>query len=92
VDRGPGTLPVTLDAEATELGTTRVEKLGNEDMSHAALGDRLGTTRGTHDVDRSAFTGPRAAGAIGSTGAGGEAVWRSQLTPEEQRVVERYFK
>jgi hypothetical protein len=91
VSRGPGTLPLTLDPERTELGTQRVEGVANEDVRKAAPGDLLGVGRSRHRIDAGAFRAPSEGGKA-SLGSGGESVWRSPTTPEERRILERYFK
>ena len=90
IDRGPGPAPLTLSAEASSLQTKRTEGVSNSDLSQAALGDVVGTSTGTHAV--TARAGGLSAGGAAATGSGGEAVGNSQLTPEERRILARYFK
>jgi len=92
VDRGPGVAPMWLNPEKTELGTKTVRSVSNADMSHAALGDLVGVGIGAHRVDKGAYAGLVAAGAAGSLGTGGDAVWKAPLMPEDQKVLRRYFK
>ena len=47
---------------------------------------------GEHDNDTTAFRGRQDAGAVAATGEGGELVWSQTLTPEERRVLKKYFK
>jgi hypothetical protein len=42
-------------------------------------------------VDKSAV-GERAGGAAGSTGAGGDRVWKDSLDPEEQKALKKFFE
>lgn len=91
IDRGPGSVPLSLDPDAVTLDPTREEGLTNDDLEHAALGDTLGLSRGAHDVDDGAYRGPVAGGSA-ALGDGGRAVERLPTTPEERRVLERYFR
>jgi len=86
------TAPLTLDPEASPRSSERMEGVGNEDLQHAALGDTIGVSRTAQKVDRGAYRGPVAGGAASSPAGGGETVWRDAWTPDEQRVLERYFK
>jgi hypothetical protein len=90
--RGPGEAPLTLESEASKTGGQRLEGVANEDMQNAALGDTIGISRGAHSVDRHHPVTPIAGGAVAGAAGGGEAVWRDTLTPEEQRLLQRYFK
>ncbi|GMR23568.1 MAG: hypothetical protein BMS9Abin37_2009 [Acidobacteriota bacterium] len=92
VNRGPGSAPIELAEERTELGSSRIEDV----IGHEPLGTELGETVavgiGEHDNDTSGFRGGRDAGAVAATGEGGELVWSQTLTPEERRVLKKYFK
>ena len=92
VNRGPGSAPIELAEERTELGTSRIEDV----MGHEPLGTELGETVavgiGEHDDDTTGFRGGQDAGAVAATGEGGELVWSQTLTPEERRVLKKYFK
>jgi hypothetical protein len=92
VDRGPGSVPLALEADASRTGSKLLEGVSNEDLQHAALGETIGLTRTAHRVDRGARTAPMRGGAVATAPGGGEAVWRDTLTPEEQLVLQRYFK
>ncbi len=90
VERGPGPAPLTLDPEASKQEPGRLEGVSNPDMRQAALGDVVETTIGPHRVSpapRGVTAGGRAA-----AGAGGEAVSKGTLTPEERRILARYFQ
>lgn len=89
---GGGPAPLGLKPTPTKLGTKKNESVTNDDLSHAAAGDLLGVSKGEHQIDPAKYTGPAAAGAIQSTGAGGEAVWKNQLTPQEREILERFYK
>ena len=92
VNRGPGSAPLELAEERTELATTRIEDV----MGHEPLGTEFGETVavgiGEHDIDTNRFSGGQDAGAVSATGEGGELVWSQTLTPEERRVLKKYFK
>jgi hypothetical protein len=90
IERGPGPAPLTLDPEGTKLEASRMEGVSNPDLRQAALGDVVQTTIGRHRI----AAGGRdvTAGGSAAVGAGGDAVSRSTLTPEERRILARYFK
>lgn len=91
VARGPGTVPLTLSADPSEVGSTKVEGMSNDDLSHAALGESVGISKGQHDGTPLRYEGAVAGGAA-EQGSGGEAVWVNQLTPVEQAQVKSFFK
>lgn len=91
VARGPGTVPLTLSATPSEVGSTKVEGMSNDDLSHASLGEAVGVSKGKHDGAPLNYEGPVAGGAA-ERGSGGEAVWVNQLTPAEQAQVKAFFK
>ena len=68
----------------------RLEGVSNDDFRNAALGDLVGTSTARPETAKR-LSGSLAGGAV-SVGAGGEAVGRNALTPEERRLLERYFK
>jgi len=90
VTRGPGPAPLTLDAQPTTAQPKRTEGVSNQDLSRAALGDVVGTSLGTHGATERAHG--LSAGGAAATGSGGQAVGNSQLTPEERRILARYFR
>jgi hypothetical protein len=92
ITRGPGTAPLTFQEHQTEVTTGTTEGLQNDDLSRALPGDVLSLSKGEHEIDRTAASGPVAAGAVRSTGEGGEAVWRNDLTPGEREILKRFFK
>jgi hypothetical protein len=91
IDRGPGTVPLGLAGEKTELGSGAREGIANDDLSRALPGDALGVGLGEHEIDES-HPAPAASGAAGATGQGGDTVWRDALTPAERGVLKRFFK
>jgi hypothetical protein len=91
VNRGPGTAPLDLSGERTELGTERTEGVSGEDVSRGLFGDTVGVSMGEHDVDTSGFRVTEA-GAIVSTGEGGDVVFRESLTPRERLILQKYFR
>jgi hypothetical protein len=88
---GTESAPLTLDEKASRTGSSRLEGVANEDLQHAALGDTIGMSSTAHEVDHRAYHGLTAGGAA-SAGNGGETVWRDAWTPEEERVLQRYFQ
>lgn len=90
VDRGPGTAPLTLDPDSVHREPGRIEGVTSEDLREAALGEVVATSVGRPRVEQG--TPRTSAGGEATTGTGGEAVGRSVLSPEEKRVLERYFK
>ena len=54
-------------------------------------GDLLELQDGEHDVDKSAV-GPRAGGAAGAIGGGGDRVWKDALDPDEQKALKKFFE
>lgn len=92
VTRGPGTAPIELSDERTELGTTAIEAVRNEDLRRAGFGDTVSVRIKEHDVDVSDYTGAYDAGTVASFGEGGDLIWSQSLSPEERRVLRQYFK
>lgn len=92
VGRGRADAPFALLQEPSESTSQRVEKLGNADDSRATLGETKGLEARRHEVDPDRYRGPTAAGEVEGKGAGGETVWRSNLTPEENQVLQNYFR
>jgi hypothetical protein len=91
ISRGPGHVPLPMSNEETDLGTRNFEGIEGNDFSRSIPADLIDITEREHEVDEE-ILGTRAAGAIKSTGDGGDAVWRSELLPDEKAVLERYFE
>jgi hypothetical protein len=91
VNRGRADAPLFFGDKEDDLGTTKLERVENDDFSKASVGEVLGTGETERELDENA-AGPVAGGAVGSTGRGGEAVSRETLLPDEQAVLKRYFK
>jgi len=89
---GGGPAELGLDEMAENLRTKRAEGDSNIDPSRALPGEVIAMAKGRHTVDKTVPTGSMDAGAISSTGQGGDAVWRDSLTPDERQVLQRYFK
>ncbi len=88
---GGGPAPLQMgDKSTAQAGGSEQLKAG--DRSHDTLGDMEGLTSGKHKVDKDAYRGPVAGGAISSEGEGSESVWRDNLTPEERETLRQYFK
>ena len=92
ISRGPGTMPLTLKENETQLGTTASEMIQNDDLRRASIGDTLAVREKEHEIDETKYQGPVAAGAVASAGEGGETVWKQNLMPDERDVLKEYFK
>ena len=91
VNRGPGTGDLTFEKNASELETNKLEMLESQDLSRTLPGDHLGTKDIEHRLDKTS-PGVSAGGAVTAPALGGDAVWKDQLLPSEQKVLRRYFK
>lgn len=91
INRGRGDAPLSFDDSDANLGTSNLQKVSNEDLSRAALGEVLGLGETERKIDETS-TGPKGGGAIKGVGQGGDAVSRQTLLPEEQAILKRYFK
>lgn len=92
INRGRGDAELTF-GEKHDLGTKRTEKIDKPvDVERAAPDEVLAVVDGEHEVDESAYTGPRAGGGIASEGDGGSAVQVDSLLPAEQSAVKRFFQ
>jgi hypothetical protein len=92
VNRGPGSAPIELAEQRTELGTSRVEDVMGREPLGVEFGETVAVGIGEHDNDTSGFRGGLDAGAVAATGEGGELVWSQRLTPAERQVLKKYFK
>ena len=91
VNRGPGTGDLTFEKNASELETNKLEMLESQDLSRTLPGDHLATKEIEHRLDKTS-PGLSAGGAVTAPALGGDAVWKDQLLPSEQKVLRRYFK
>jgi hypothetical protein len=91
-ERGPGTAPLMLKADQTQLGTTQTETVQNDDLSHAAFGDLAGLAASEPQTDGATWRSGQSGGANSSTGTGGETVWDQVATPAEQEALRRFFQ
>jgi hypothetical protein len=89
---GGGTAPLGLDNDAENLHTKRTEGASNDDPARALPAEVIAIAKGKPNADQTNIPGPLQAGAISSTGQGGDAVWRDSLTPDERQVLQSYFK
>lgn len=91
--RGPGTAPVTLASEDTQLDTNNIETLKNPlDLSRLATGDALSVTNSAAKIDPKTYQGAQQGGTTTSPGDGGAAVWQNSLIPAERETLKRFFK
>lgn len=92
INRGRGDAEMSF-GEKNELGTTRSERLRQEiDAQRAAPHEVLAVVDGEHEIDESAYRGPKAGGDIASEGDGGSAVQVDSLLPAEQSAVRKFFE
>ena len=89
---GGETAPLMLAGNPSDAGDGNAQALTAGDLKRFALGDKLGTTTGAHDVDPSKAAGPTNAGAVAAPASGGEAVWVNRLTPGERAALKNFFK
>lgn len=89
---GGGNAPLMLAADASDVGLGLSQGLTAADLKRLALGDKLGTTAGAHEVDATKSIAPGAAGAVAAPAGGGEAVWVNRLTPGERAALKIFFK
>lgn len=91
INRGPGHPPGVLGDEKDPLGTGNMQGIDPKTLSDALPGDLLETRSTEHDVDKSA-TSAQAGGGLKSKSRGGERVWQSELLPDEQKALKKFFK
>jgi hypothetical protein len=93
---GPGgdgdSAPLMLAKDASDAGDGTAQGLTLGSLKHFSLGDKLGTTMTTHDVDPNTAAGPTSAGAVAAPAQGGDAVWVDRLTPAERAALKKFFK
>lgn len=90
ITRGPDEAPITL-GHPNDLRTNNLEAVINTDLSRAAPGDVIGIGQAEHEIDKNK-RGPQQAGAVKSTGQGGDTIWKESLLPAEKELLKRYFK
>lgn len=92
VNRGRGDADLSFGPQKN-LGTKAVEKLtGRLDPERAAPDEVLAVIDGGHEVDTTAYDGPRDGGTVKSAGDGGAAARVDTLLPREQAAVRRFFE
>ena len=89
---GGGHAPLMLAADPSDAGDGKAEALQGSDLKRFALGDKLGTTSTSHDVDPDKTVVPMSAGGVAAPASGGEAVWVNRLTPTERAALKDFFK
>ena len=89
---GKESAPLALNKDASDAGDGKAEALSSASLANLALGDKLGTSTGVHQVDPSKAAGPQSAGAIATPAKGGEAVWVNRLTPAERAALKDFYK
>jgi hypothetical protein len=92
ITRGRGDAEMSF-GEKNDLGTARTERIRQEiDAERAAPDEVLAVVDGEHEIDESAYGGPKAGGDIASEGDGGSAVQVDSLLPGEQSAVRKFFE
>lgn len=91
VNRGPGHAPGVLGKEGEKIQLGDLTGIESKDLSRSLPGDLLQLQDGEHDVDKTPV-GPRAGGSAGSTGDGGDRVWKDALDPGEQKALKKFFE
>lgn len=91
IDRGPGHSGGVLGDKSDPLASGDLETLKAKDLSNSLPGDLLQLQDSAHDASTDPVK-PQSGGSIGSTGAGGDRVWRESLDPEEQKTIKRFFE
>lgn len=88
--RGRGDAPLTFNKDEEKTALNGQEGLSNPNMENASIGDTIAVKDTAHHVDPSDFKGAQSGGSAQAGGAG-EAVWKTEVLPEEQAALERYF-
>jgi hypothetical protein len=91
VGRGRGDAPMYHEDQESNLGTKKIERVDNDDLTRAAPGDVLGVIETKQEIEKTATT-LRSGGAVDSAGKGGGRVWESELLPSEKAVLNRFYK
>jgi hypothetical protein len=89
---GGDTAPLMLSSQPSDAGPGIGEGLTGDQLKRVALGDKLGTTAGTHDADLAKAAAPTSAGAVSAPAQGGDAAWVNRLTPTERAALKNFFK
>lgn len=89
---GGDTAPLMFNLNASNAGDGQAQALSAEALKRFAVGDKLGTSVGAHEIDPAKATQPGAAGAVSAPAQGGEAVWVNRLTPAERAALKNFFK
>jgi hypothetical protein len=91
---GPGgggpAAPLTFSKDEEKTKLDGQEGVSNPNMENASLGDTVAVKDTAHNVDPKEYKGIQTGGAAQAGGAG-EAVWKTEVLPEEQAALERYF-
>jgi hypothetical protein len=92
LSRGPGSAPLGLREKPTDVVPASSERLENDDdLTRALPAELLGLSKSKPEA-APASDGAPTQGGNASNGAGGEAVFRNDLTPQEREVLQRFFK
>lgn len=89
---GGTTAPLMLADKPSDAGPGNEQALSADALKHFALGDKLGTSAGAHNVDADKLLGPVSAGSVATPASGGDAVWVNRLTPNERAALKNFFK
>ena len=74
----------------TAVNPGKMEALEGQTAEHLAPGDVLSLSASEHKVEPTKVS--PSAGGHATTGAGGEAVWKNELSPAERAVLRRFYQ
>lgn len=91
VGRGADDAPLSFMDEASSMEGNPVEKVGSEDMSHAALGEQMGLQQGEHEKDPEQGHSLKSTNQATQPAKGGDAVWSDHISPREREALQKIF-
>ncbi len=91
ISRGKGDAPLAFRPEAYEKLEALPNRVENNDLRRAALGDVTGVEASAPSPEHET-SGPEHGGSGAHPSKGGDAVWSEELTPREQEALKGIFK
>ncbi len=91
ISKGKGDAPMAFRPEAYEKLETLPNRVENNDMRRAALGDITGVEASAPSAEHEASR-PEHGGNGAHPSKGGDALWTEELTPREQEALKGIFK